>query len=244
MKSPKASPSLENIVVNSLIGKVYGQLPLPLRFPFLNTHSAGELRHINKLRYWPLHLVLHQKYLFAADDAEALASFLEPMLRLHPEKRAKAADLIHHRWLDGVIVQGEIDVIRRAEKEEEEGRTGAPPIELSRGAENDGSSHQPRADSSSRVNQEAGTHHKPISDAGGGASLVEAVLTQSDAMKPVGEADSPRSRQPQAVERSPSQSRPPSRLNAPPTPSSAQAKENAASPVMSPTRKGGSKRRG
>ena len=47
-----------------------------------------------------------------------IASFLTPMLRLNPEKRAKASELIHHAWLDGVVVQGEIDIIRRAEDEE------------------------------------------------------------------------------------------------------------------------------
>lgn len=41
------------------------------------------------------------------------------MLRLHPDKRAKASELVHHSWLDGVAVQGEIDVIRRAEAEEQ-----------------------------------------------------------------------------------------------------------------------------
>jgi serine/threonine-protein kinase SRPK3 len=40
------------------------------------------------------------------------------MLRLHPDKRAKASELIHHNWLDGIAVQGEIDVIRRAEDDE------------------------------------------------------------------------------------------------------------------------------
>lgn len=40
------------------------------------------------------------------------------MLRLHPDKRAKATDLIHHNWMDGILVQGEIDVIRRAEEDE------------------------------------------------------------------------------------------------------------------------------
>ena len=40
------------------------------------------------------------------------------MLRLHPDKRAKASDLIHHNWLEGVLVQGEIDVIRRLEMDE------------------------------------------------------------------------------------------------------------------------------
>lgn len=40
------------------------------------------------------------------------------MLNLYPERRAKASELVHHAWLDGVTVQGEIDVIRRAEEEE------------------------------------------------------------------------------------------------------------------------------
>jgi serine/threonine-protein kinase SRPK3 len=82
---------------------------------------SGELRHINKLRYWPLDCVLHDKYLFPKGEADTIASFLTPMLRLHPDKRAKAADLVHHNSMDGVLVQGEIDVIRRVE---ETGRGG------------------------------------------------------------------------------------------------------------------------
>lgn len=81
---------------------------------------SGELRHINKLRYWPLNDVLHQKYLFPRTEAEALANFLSPMVRLHPDRRAKASELIHHNFLDGIVVQGEIDVIRRMELEEAE----------------------------------------------------------------------------------------------------------------------------
>ena len=79
---------------------------------------AGELRHIQKLRFWPLDAVLHDKYLLPREEADMIASFLTPMLRLNPEKRAKASELIHHAWLDGVVVQGEIDIIRRAEDEE------------------------------------------------------------------------------------------------------------------------------
>ncbi len=78
--------------------------------------SAGELRHIQKLRFWPLCDVLHDKYLLPKEEADLIASFLTPMLRLIPEKRAKASELIHHAWLDGVVVQGEIDIIRRAEE--------------------------------------------------------------------------------------------------------------------------------
>lgn len=99
-----------------------GELPKAIAFSgkysseFFN--RKGELRHINKLRYWPLEAVLHDKYLFPKDDADAVGSFLTPMLRLQPDKRAKASELIHHNWIDGYVVQGEIDVIRRAEEEE------------------------------------------------------------------------------------------------------------------------------
>jgi serine/threonine-protein kinase SRPK3 len=94
-----------------------------------HTHNArflaGELRHINKLRFWPLEDVLHDKYEFTREIAQTIASFLSPMLRLNTEKRAGAGELVHHRWLDGTVVQGEIDVIRNAE--EEEARRRLPP---------------------------------------------------------------------------------------------------------------------
>lgn len=81
--------------------------------------SSGELRHIQKLRYWPLPSVLHEKYLLPKEEADLIASFLNPMLRLHPDKRAKAGEMTHHAWLDGIVVQGELDVIRRAEEDEQ-----------------------------------------------------------------------------------------------------------------------------
>ena len=40
------------------------------------------------------------------------------MLRLYPDRRAKASELVHHQWLEGIAVQGEIDLIRRAEEQE------------------------------------------------------------------------------------------------------------------------------
>jgi serine/threonine-protein kinase SRPK3 len=83
-----------------------------------HTSLPGELRHINKLRFWPLEDVLHDKYEFSRETAQTIASFLSPMVRLNPEKRAGAGELVHHRWLDGIVVQGEVDVIRRAEEEE------------------------------------------------------------------------------------------------------------------------------
>ncbi|KAF8256547.1 kinase-like domain-containing protein [Lactarius quietus] len=102
--------------------ELVGEFPQSLAFSgkyssrFFN--RKGELRHINKLRYWPLEDVLHDKYEFSRETAQTIASFLGPMLRLSPEKRAGAGELVHHRWLDGVVVQGEVDVIRRAEDDE------------------------------------------------------------------------------------------------------------------------------
>ncbi|KAI0355261.1 kinase-like protein [Trametes cingulata] len=102
--------------------ELMGEFPKSLAFSgkyssdFFN--RRGELRHIQKLRFWPLDAVLHDKYLLPKEEADMIASFLNPMLRLHPDKRAKASELIHHAWLDGIVVQGEIDVIRRAEEEE------------------------------------------------------------------------------------------------------------------------------
>lgn len=62
--------------------------------------------------------MLHDKYLLPEEEALAISSFLTPMLRLHPDKRTPASELVHHSWLDGVLVQGEIDLIRQAEEEE------------------------------------------------------------------------------------------------------------------------------
>jgi hypothetical protein len=40
------------------------------------------------------------------------------MLRLHPDQHAKASGLVHHDSLDGILAQGEIDVIGRTEEVE------------------------------------------------------------------------------------------------------------------------------
>ncbi|KAH9986830.1 kinase-like domain-containing protein [Russula compacta] len=104
------------------IMELVGEFPQSLAFSgkyssrFFN--RKGELRHINKLRFWPLEDVLHDKYEFTRETAQTISSFLTPMVRLNPEKRAGAGELVHHRWLDGIVVQGEVDVIRRAEEEE------------------------------------------------------------------------------------------------------------------------------
>ncbi|KAG2134475.1 hypothetical protein DEU56DRAFT_809277, partial [Suillus clintonianus] len=91
---------------------------------------AGELQHINRLWFWPLESVLHDKYLFPKEEADTISAFLTPMLQLHPERRAKAFELVHHTWLDAIMVQGEIDVIRRADEEEAMRRKSSQQLQL------------------------------------------------------------------------------------------------------------------
>ena len=138
------------------------------------TGPAGELRHINKLRYWPLESVLHDKYLFPKADADGIAAFLAPMLRLHPDKRARAGELAHHVWLEGVRVQGEADVVRRAEAAERGGEEGA--------------GEEAEADAMKPVDELAGgegTGERPAAGAGAGGvpKLGHPPATQTGAAK-------------------------------------------------------------
>lgn len=60
---------------------------------------VGELRHITKLKPWPLHEVLMEKYEWPEEKAREFTSFLEPMLEYDPRNRATAADCLKHPWL-------------------------------------------------------------------------------------------------------------------------------------------------
>ncbi|DBA96225.1 TPA: hypothetical protein ACH3X3_002421 [Trebouxia sp. C0006] len=68
---------------------------------YFNRH--GELRHIKKMRFWPLDQVLSEKYHLPVDEAQGLSSFLLPMLEYAPDKRATAADMLRHPWLQGCL---------------------------------------------------------------------------------------------------------------------------------------------
>jgi serine/threonine-protein kinase SRPK3 len=206
------------------IMELMGEVPKSIAFSgkysseFFN--RKGELRHINKLRYWPLEAVLHDKYLFPKEDADAIASFLTPMLRLHPDKRAKASELIHHNWLDGIVVQGEVDVIRRAEEEEARKREAAVIGASATGG------YEDIDEGLGASSGNAQRHRRRVS-----------VLSQSeiDAMKPVddipthGDADAGPLEHPHAPH-----GRHPPILSAAPVPSSVAAKENASMPVTVP----------
>ncbi|XP_010541305.1 PREDICTED: SRSF protein kinase 2-like [Tarenaya hassleriana] len=60
----------------------------------------GELRHIRRLRFWPLNKVLMEKYDFSEEDATAMADFIIPILDFVPEKRPTASQCLTHPWMD------------------------------------------------------------------------------------------------------------------------------------------------
>lgn len=102
--------------------ELLGDFPKKAAFAGKYSHEffnrQGELRHIAKLRYWPLRSVLREKYILPPDQADLISSFLLPMLRLEPDRRAKAGELIHHAWLEGIVVKGELEVLRAAEDDD------------------------------------------------------------------------------------------------------------------------------
>lgn len=93
-----------------LMGQFPRQLALSGKFSSEIFTRKGELRHISRLKYWPLKSVLTEKYLIPEEEADALTAFLEPMLQLDGNKRATAKDMLNDRWVSGVITQGELEL--------------------------------------------------------------------------------------------------------------------------------------
>lgn len=90
----------------ALFMELLGQMPMKLirrgRRSATYFNRRGELRHIKSLRVWGLEEVLEQKYHMHRVEAQSLAAFLLPMLRLDPEERSTAQQMLGHPWLEGV----------------------------------------------------------------------------------------------------------------------------------------------
>jgi len=64
--------------------------------------KTGELRHITKLKPWPLYDVLTEKYEWDPKTAKEFSEWLIPMLAFEPSERATAMDCINHPFLADV----------------------------------------------------------------------------------------------------------------------------------------------
>lgn len=101
-----------------LLGEMPKSLALSGKYSHDMFNRRGELRHIQRLRFWPMLSVLKEKYLMEAEEAELLSSFLLPMLHYYPDSRATAAELVNHKWLEGVLVEGEFEMARRNQQQQ------------------------------------------------------------------------------------------------------------------------------
>ncbi|KAJ2664505.1 serine/threonine protein kinase, CMGC [Coemansia sp. RSA 1200] len=79
--------------------------PFPKKFALSGRYSAeffnrrGELRHIRRLHFFPLHELLHDEYGFSKRESVEIADFLRPMLEINPHQRSSAESMLSHKWL-------------------------------------------------------------------------------------------------------------------------------------------------
>jgi len=85
-----------------LLGPIPPVMALSGRSSHILFTSTGDLRSIKNLKHWPLVDVLQEKYKFPKTQAEDIANFLLPMLRMIPTERATAADCLLSPWIKDV----------------------------------------------------------------------------------------------------------------------------------------------
>ncbi|KAK9723879.1 hypothetical protein RND81_05G031600 [Saponaria officinalis] len=82
-----------------LLGMMPRKIALGGRYSRDFFNRYGDLRHIRRLRFWPLNKVLVEKYEFNEQDANELSEFLVPILDFVPEKRPTAGQCLNHPWI-------------------------------------------------------------------------------------------------------------------------------------------------
>ncbi|XP_049406824.1 uncharacterized protein LOC125870431 isoform X1 [Solanum stenotomum] len=83
-----------------LLGMMPRKIALGGRYSRDLFNRHGDLRHIRRLRFWPLKKVLVEKYELSEQDAKDLSDFLVPILDFVPEKRPTAAQCLLHPWIN------------------------------------------------------------------------------------------------------------------------------------------------
>lgn len=111
-----------------LLGMMPRKIALGGRYSRDFFNRYGDLRHIRRLRFWPLNKVLIEKYEFNEQDANDMAEFLVPILDFVPEKRPTAAQCLLHPWISSrpvataqtQSVAGGISGVKKREEAEKE----------------------------------------------------------------------------------------------------------------------------
>ncbi|XP_011088817.1 SRSF protein kinase 1 isoform X1 [Sesamum indicum] len=84
-----------------LLGMMPRKVALGGRYSREFFNRFGDLKHIRRLKFWPLNKVLVEKYEFREQDANEMADFLVQVLDFVPEKRLTAAKCLNHPWISG-----------------------------------------------------------------------------------------------------------------------------------------------
>ncbi|KAL8057746.1 hypothetical protein ABFS82_04G203700 [Erythranthe guttata] len=85
-----------------LLGMMPRKIALGGRYSREFFNRFGDLRHIRRLRFWPLTKVLAEKYEIPEHDATEMADFLIQILDFVPDRRLTAAQCLNHPWISGV----------------------------------------------------------------------------------------------------------------------------------------------
>uniref|UniRef100_A0A3Q1H7M5 non-specific serine/threonine protein kinase n=1 Tax=Anabas testudineus TaxID=64144 RepID=A0A3Q1H7M5_ANATE len=96
--SPSTSDHIAQIM--ELLGKIPPAVALSGKYSAEYFSRRGDLHHVGPLRFWSLHDVLVEKYHFLLAEASGFSDFLLRMLEFHPDRRATAAQCLHHPWLN------------------------------------------------------------------------------------------------------------------------------------------------
>lgn len=64
--------------------------------------GPGELKKEPTLGRWPIHELIAEHKLLSDEECLAAGAFVQRCLRLNPEDRAMAKDLLNDKWLQGV----------------------------------------------------------------------------------------------------------------------------------------------
>ncbi|CAL0316926.1 unnamed protein product [Lupinus luteus] len=83
-----------------LLGMMPRKIALGGRYSHDFFNRYGDLRHIRRLRFWPLNKVLMEKYDFSEQDANDLTDFLVSILDFVPENRPTAGQCLLHPWMN------------------------------------------------------------------------------------------------------------------------------------------------
>lgn len=101
---PKAGKTYEKdddhiAQIEELIGLFPRHIALSGKFSNELFTKKGTLRKIEKLNLWSLKDVLHDKYKYSWNDAEALNNFLAPMLNINAQDRASTRQQLQDPWV-------------------------------------------------------------------------------------------------------------------------------------------------